>query len=192
MRTHKYFAIRTICRLIMAICFPWLLTTAMADGFSNADIDGDYGYSLSGTNTDPFGNRFSLSAIGQFSAIDGVAVRHTRTFNIGGFGIVDGTLRGRAEVNPDGRGVAVFCGDNIVRPPGILPFFPRKSLEVFEFVLTGRDSDVIPFTGIRFDPLPDDFDIANCPAPAQVLPGPSSGGVIIGTVRRQDDGKRDD
>ena len=169
--------------IVMTVSFHG---SASADGFSNADIDGEYGYAVQGSDTDNFGNRFEFTAIGQFTAVNGVTVQHTRTFNIGGFGLVDGTLFGQAEVRPDGRGTVVFCGANTVRPPAILPFFPRKSLEVFEFVLTGRNSSVIFVTGTRFDPLPDDFDIANCPPPSQILPGPTTGGVLLATVRRQD------
>ena len=179
--------------VLLAICVPWLATPARADGFSNADIDGEYGYSLRGTTVDVFGNPLEFTAIGQLSVENSVASRHTRTFNIGGLALVDGILAGQAEVRPDGRGVAVFCGENTVRPPGFLPFFPRKSLEVFEIVLTGRNNGVIPFTGTRFDPLPDDFDIADCPAPSDLPPGMTSGGVLIGTVRRQDvSGDNDD
>lgn len=179
--------------LLLAICVPWLATPARADGFSNADIDGEYGYSLRGTTVDVLGDPLNFTAIGQLSVQNSVAIRHTRTFNIGGLAMVDGILAGQAEVHPDGRGVAVFCGENTIRPPGFLPFFPRKSLEVFEIVLTGRNSDVILFTNIRFDPLPDDFDIADCPAPSDVPLGVTSGGVLSGTVRRQDvSGDNDD
>lgn len=160
-------------------------TPARADGFSNADINGDYGYSLRGTTVDVFGRPLEFTAVGQFTAVNSVTVRHTRTFNIGGIALVDGELFGQAEVQPDGRGVVVFCGANTVRPPGVLPFFPRKSLEEFEFVLTGRNSSEILVTGTRFEPLPDDFDISECPSPSEILPGPVSGGVLLATVRRQ-------
>lgn len=170
----------------------WLAPPAKADGFSNADIDGDYGYSLRGTTIDVFGRPLEFTAIGQMTVANSVSVRHTRTFNIGGAALVDGVLFGQADVGSDGRGTVVFCGENTVRPPGNLPFFPRKTLEVFDFVLTSRNSNVILVQGNRFDPLPDDFDIADCPAPSEIIPGPASGGVLLATVRRQDVPEDDD
>lgn len=186
MRSIAHVSAIGLLLVLLTAALPGMTTPAMADGFSNADIDGDYGYSLRGTAVDVFGNRSELTGIGQFSAVNGVTTRHTRTFNVGGFGLVDGTLFGQAEVQPDGRGVVVFCGANTVRPPAILPFFPRKSLEVFEFVLTSSDSSVIVVIGNRFDPLPDDFDIMDCPSPSQLLPGPVSSTGLLITVRRQD------
>ncbi len=185
MRARQQAPVLGLFLLLLTAAASSIAPTARADGFSNADIDGDYGYSLRGTTVDIFGRPLEFTAIGQFTAVNGVSVRHTRTFNIGGIALVDGTLFGQAEVRPDGRGEVVFCGENTVRPPGVLPFFPRKSLEVFEFVLTGRNSDVIFVIGNRFDPLPDDFDIADCPAPSELIPGPVSGGVLLATVRRQ-------
>lgn len=186
MRATRTFSAIGLILVLLAAAPGGLTTPAKADGFSNADIDGDYGYSLRGRSIDVFGNPLEFTAIGQMTISNSVTVRHTRTFNIGGLALVDGTLFGQAEVDPDGRGTVVFCGENTMRPPGNLPFFPRKTLEVFDFVLTSRDSDVILAQANRFDPLPDDFDITSCPSPSQLIPGPVSGGLLLATVRRQD------
>ena len=165
---------------------------ASAGDFTIADLDGKYGISLSGFAADGFGFPTPVSAVGQMTVADGFTDDSTRTFNVGGFGIVDGVLVGNAEVKPNGRGVAVFCGENTVRPPGVLPFFPRRSLEVFEFVLTGKDVDEVLFISTAFGTLPDSIPIADCPLPSDVLPPVPVSGPITGTLRRQDEDEDDD
>ncbi len=193
MNIPKYLSVSRLFLAITVACFIFSAKGANADAFSNEDLTGDYGFSLSGTSLDPFGNRLPISGVGQLTVVNGVSLQHTRTFNIGSFGIVDGVLVGRADVRADGRGVVVFCGDNTVRPPDILPLFPRKSLEIFEIVLTGKNADEILFIGTGFDALPDNFDLADCPSPSEIMPGTAAiGGVIVGTARRQHDGDDDD
>lgn len=187
------------CRFASALFFVvatsgvlWPATPSAADEFTIADLDGQYGFTLSGFAADGFGFPTPVSAIGQFTVVNGFTDDSTRTFNVGGFGIVDGVLVGNAEVKPNGRGVAVFCGENTVRPPGVLPLFPRRSLEVFEFVLTGKDVDEVLFISTAFGTLPDSIPIADCPLPSDVLPPVPVSGPITGTLRRQDDDEDDD
>ncbi len=170
----------------------WPAMPSSADDFTISDLDGRYGISLSGFAADGFGFPTPVSAVGQMTVVDGFTNDSTRTFNVGSFGIVDGVLVGNAEVQPNGRGVAVFCGENTVRPPAVLPLFPRRSLEVFEFVLTGKDVDEVLFISTAFGTLPDSIAIADCPLPSDVLPVVPVSGPITGMLRRQDENEDDD
>lgn len=192
MRTHSGISAVALFLLLTASYSDWFVPIARADGFTVEDINGPYGFSLSGSTPDQFGNPLPISAVGQFTAVNGVAENFTRTLKLGGLGLVDSLFAGRVSVDPDGRGLAAFCGDNIVRPPAPFVIYPRKSLEIFEFVLTGENNDVIFFIGTGFEPLPDVFDIENCPFPAEVSLATLGVGTIIGTVRRQDNGDDDD
>ena len=136
----------------------------LADGFSVEDIKGSYGSAFSGSVTEDPSVLLPISAVAQFTADDGAVGELTRTLNLGGFALVDSEFKGRALVQPDGRGVAAFCGENQVRPPAPADAFPAKTLEIFDFVLTGRNSDEIEFIGTGLFALPPDFDLADCPA----------------------------
>ena len=187
------------CRIASAVFFIfttagtfWPAMPASAGEFTIADLDGEYSLSLSGFAADGFGFPTPVSAVGQMTVLDGFTDNNTRTFNVGGFGIVDGVLVGNAEVEPNGRGVAVFCGENTVRPPAVPSIFPRRTLEVFEFVLTGKDVDEVVFISTAFGPLPASIPIADCPLPSDILPDVPVSGPIIGTLRRQDEDEDDD
>lgn len=170
----------------------WPAMPSSAGEFTITDLDGQYGISLSGFAADGFGFPTPVSAVGQMTVVNGFTNDSTRTFNVGSFGIVDGMLVGNAEVQPNGRGVAVFCGENTVRPPGVAPLFPRRSLEVFEFVLTGKNVDEVLFISTAFGTLPDSIPIADCPLPSDVLPDLPVSGTITGILRRQDEDEDDD
>lgn len=168
-----------------------LVRSAEAEGFSIEDIDGGYGSSFSGSFIEDPASPVPVSAVAQFTAEEGVLGELTRTLNLGGLALVDSRFLGAAKVNPDGRGLAVFCGENTVRPPAPPDLFPAKTLEAFEFVLTGKDSDEIEFIGSGLFVLPDEFDLGDCPAPDDPPVGTALSAVVIGTARRQDDGGND-
>ncbi len=160
---------------------------ALADGFTTEDINGGYGFSFSGSFIDDAGSPVPVSAVGQFTADNAAVDDLTRTLNFGGIALVDSIFSGIAKVDPDGRGVAAFCGVNTVRAPSPPELYPAKTLEIFEFVLTGRNSSEIEVIGSGVFALAEDFILEFCPAPDEPPIGTPLSGVVIGIARQQDD-----
>ena len=188
MRRVIFVAVLAVFVLLTATDPGWPVPSARADGFTVEEIDGGYGFSFSGTITEDPASPLPVSAVGQFTAADGVVDNLTRTLNLGGIALVDSTFAGSAQVNPDGRGAAVFCGANTVRPPAPSLLFPLKTLEIFEFTLTGKNSDEIEFVGTGLFELPEDFELGDCPTPDEPPVGTQMSAVVIGIARQQDDG----
>lgn len=191
MRRENLGQLAALFVLPLCLLFDGLLSRALADGFSIEDVEGSYGSAFSGSFTEDPASPLPISAVAQFTADEGAVGELTRTLNLGGFALIDSRFQGRALVEPDGRGVAAFCGENRVRPPAAPDVFPSKTLEIFDFVLTARNSDEIEFIGTGLFALPSDFDLRDCPAPDEPPIGSPLSAVVIGTARRQDDGKGD-
>ncbi len=176
--------------LLAAADLGGLVRSALADGFTTEDINGGYGFSFSGSFIGDSGTSVPVSAVGQFTADNAVVDDLTRTLNLGGVALVDSIFAGIATVDPNGRGVAAFCGINTVRAPSPPELYPAKTLEMFEFVLTGRKSSEIEVISSGVFELEEDFDLNSCPLPDDPPVGTPLSGVIIGIARKQDEDRR--
>ncbi len=156
--------------------------TAEAGGFSEADIDGPYGFSFDGFITDlgviGGGHPIPITAVGQFDAKRATLLRLRRTINVGGVAIVEDEFVGEARVDPDGRGVASFCSTKRTITGNFA--FPDQTFETFSFVITGKKNEEIEFIGTGLFPV-----TGRCP---ENLADPIAA-TVLGIARKQAKGR---
>ena len=128
-----------------------LLVSSLDEQFTEATLQGPYGFSFDGFATFPSETgpiQVPISAVGQMIADgQGNVTQATRTLNLGGAVILQQTAQGTYQVHPDGTGTASFVV-TLATSPTILfepPFalaLPPVTLETFSFVIDAATKEI--------------------------------------------------
>jgi hypothetical protein len=120
--------------------------------YSDADLQGDCGFSFEGTVTlslpDGTSQAVPVCAVGQVNFDGkGKSPHAVRTFSFGGIVILEQVAEGEYQVNPDGTGTAKFrvTTEKVTGslPPGVE--LPPVALETFSFVFSGPGNEEFQF-----------------------------------------------
>ncbi len=155
--------------------------------FSQASVQGPYGFSFDGFATFPSAAgpiQVPISAVGHMIADgQGNVTQATRTLNLGGAVILEQTATGTYQVQPDGTGTASFVV-TLAASPTILfepPFplaLPPATLETFSFVIDATTKE-IEFMGISIQDVASGTPLLPVSTHGAAQPQSASGGVSL-------------